>query len=501
MQDVGAVVESAEPKTCAGCGANLDGRPATQRFCSRPCYQHWWVANRQRETAVLGNQKLAELKATGQDPRSVGETARHRSAAIADSNRRTPRRRKHEEAADAEPAASPVLQGLPSPPPSADVSPAPLDDDDADDLVWAERGRYWHDASNRPALRRAGRGKRTEPASLVLTGHGVRFQVHHGALLVRDGFTHHPQQRRERRLFPGDRALPSRILVLDGDGALSLDVVAWLTRQRIPLVLLDWQGEVVGVLGDGAASNPALRQAQLAARTNGIGLRLATRLIRAKVAASIDALRTLPPSLARDAARRKLEGALAELEPRPPATVEALRLVEGRAALAYFGCWQALTLRWKGTGRRPVPPEWHRVGLRQSLVSGTNRHATHPVNAILNYAYAVLEAQVRTTAAAAGLDPTVGYLHACHPGRAALVYDLMEPLRPRVDRLVLDFVQRHTFTPSDVILTERGVCRLHPQLARSVAGLAVSDAAGQAVVLDAVAELSTGLVPATRVAM
>ncbi|MDQ3700136.1 MAG: CRISPR-associated endonuclease Cas1 [Chloroflexota bacterium] len=101
--------------------------------------------------------------------------------------------------------------------------------------------------------------------------------------------------------------------------------------------------------------------------------------------------------------------------------------------MAYFTAWEALPLRWKGTGRRPVPSEWQRVGLRQSLMSGTNRHATHPVNAILNYAYAVLEGQVRTAAAAAGLDPTVGYLHSCHPGRAALVYDLMEPLRPRVD--------------------------------------------------------------------
>ena len=481
MQHLGTAAESAEPTTCAGCGAALDGRPRSQRFCSRGCYQGWWVANRQRETAARGNRRLTELRAAGQDPRSVGETARRRSAAIADSNRRTPRRRKREDAPGAEPAAPPVLQILPSPPPAADASPAPLDDE-ADDLVWAERGRYWHDASDRPTPRRAGRGKRTEPAPLVLAGHGVRLQVHNGALLVRDGFTHHPQQRRERRLFPGDRDLPSRIVVLDGDGALSLDVVAWLTRQRIPLVLLDWQGEVAGVLGDGAAPDPALREAQLAARTNGIGLRLATRLIRAKVAGSLETLGTLPPSLARDGGRRKLDGALTELERRPPATVEALRLAEGRAALAYFGCGQALPLRWKGTGRKPVPPEWHRVELRQSLIGGTNRHATHPMNAILNYAYAGLEGQVRTAAAAAGLDPTVGYLHACHPGRVALVYDLMEPLRPWVDRLVLDFVRQHTFAPSDKALTERGVCRLHPQLARTVAGLRVGLGAVQAVV-------------------
>jgi CRISPR-associated endonuclease Cas1 len=102
---------------------------------------------------------------------------------------------------------------------------------------------------------------------------------------------------------------------------------------------------------------------------------------------------------------------------------------------------------------------------------------------MLNYAYGVLESQVRIAAVAAGLDPTIGYLHVSRPGRIALVYDLMEPLRPQVDRMVLDFVQERTFDPRDFVLTERGVCRLHPQLARTVAGLAE----GEAAVLKAVA--------------
>ena len=57
----------------------------------------------------------------------------------------------------------------------------------------------------------------------------------------------------------------------------------------------------------------------------------------------------------------------------------------------------------------------------------------------------------------------IGYLHACRPGRMALVYDLMEPLRPHVDRLILGFVHSHTFSPDDFVLAENGVCRLHPQ--------------------------------------
>ena len=88
------------------------------------------------------------------------------------------------------------------------------------------------------------------------------------------------------------------------------------------------------------------------------------------------------------------------------------------------------------------------------------------VNAMLNYAYAVLESQVRIATVSQGLDPTIGYLHVCRPGRVALVYDLMEPLRPQVDRALLSFVHSHTFSPSDFILRGDGVCRLHPQFAR-----------------------------------
>jgi CRISPR-associated endonuclease Cas1 len=297
-------------------------------------------------------------------------------------------------------------------------------------------------------------------------------------LVVRNGFTHYPQERQELRLFPGDRRLPSHIVVLDGDGSISLDVIAWLSRQRVPLVLLDWRGEVVSVVGEGAAYDPSLREAQLTAKRNGVGLRVATQLIKDKISQSRVTLRTLRKVSSREATLSKLEAVLEELQT-PPTSIEELQLMEARGALAYFTCWQSLPLRWKGTGRRPIPPEWERVGLRQSLFSSNNRHATHPVNAMLNYAYGVLESQVRIAAVAQGLDPTIGYLHACRPRRAALVYDLMEPLRPRADRLVLGFVRAHTFSPSDFVLSADGVCRLHPQLARHVAGLTVNSIAVQ----------------------
>lgn len=353
----------------------------------------------------------------------------------------------------------------------------------ADDTLWAERGEYWEGLASIPATKSPpGRNRRAERQPLILTGHGVRLQIHHGALVIRDGFTRYPQERQEWCLFPGARQLPSRIVVLDADGGLSFDVIVWLNQQQIPLVMLDWQGDVVGAFGGtGMAADPVLRQAQIEAQHNGFGLRLAMWLIRDKVDGSRTTLLMLQPSPARELAIRRLDGAIEELETWPPDSIETLRLIEARAALAYFTCWQSIPLHWKGIGRKPVPPEWQRVGLRQSLVSGSNRKATHPVNAMLNYAYGVLGSQVQIAAVAAGLDPTIGYLHANHAGRVALVYDLMVPLRPQIDQQILGFVGSRKFSPGDFTLTPGGVCRLHPQLAKSVAGFAVDGAAIEAV--------------------
>jgi CRISPR-associated protein Cas1 len=475
------------PISCEQCGKIFTPRDAGGRFCSQACYRQWWKLNAQAQFSAQGIKKQAELKAAGHDPAHSGEATRRRSEKIALSNRLHPRRKKRD-GSTPQPALSPTPEVVSLPTPTSVMVG---NNEKEDDTAWAERGQYWVGKADTSASKRGtvkNRGKERGP--LILTGHGVQLRIDHGALLVRNGFTHYPQKRQEWRFFPGDKKLPSRIVLLDTDGSLSLDVVKWLGEQHIPLLVLNWQGSVVSVFGgDNLVADLDLRQAQVAVQTNGTGLQLAIQLIRDKVAGCKAALRTLPTS-SRELAMRKLDMALEELHETPPMTIEALRLVEARAALAYFTSWQTLSLRWKGTGRHPIPQEWQMIGQRGSpLAGGTNRNASHPMNALLNYAYGVLESQVRIATIATGLDPMMGYLHACHPGRVALVYDLMEPLRPQVDRLVLKFVGSHTFTPADFVLTGQGVCRLHPQLARTIAGLALGDQVVQEVVMRTVATL------------
>ena len=103
-----------------------------------------------------------------------------------------------------------------------------------------------------------------------------------------------------------------------------------------------------------------------------------------------------------------------------------------------------------------------------SPLSDSARRAVDPANAILNYAYGVLEGQCRQVLAAEGFDPSCGFLHADKQYRDSLVYDPMELFRPAVDALVLTFLGRTTFAYGDMVQASNGQCMLHPQLARAV---------------------------------
>jgi CRISPR-associated endonuclease Cas1 len=157
--------------------------------------------------------------------------------------------------------------------------------------------------------------------------------------------------------------------------------------------------------------------------------------------------------------------------PKPPpwlCDLGLLRTFEGRAAHAYFAAWRGYALHWTKADARRVPPHWLQIRERMSPRSESARHAVDPCNAVLNYAYALLEGQCRQALTRLGFDVACGFLHLDKAGRDSLVYDLMECERGTVDGLVLDFLTRTTLHWGDVMPITDGSCRLHPQLARAV---------------------------------
>ena len=80
------------------------------------------------------------------------------------------------------------------------------------------------------------------------------------------------------------------------------------------------------------------------------------------------------------------------------------------------------------------------------------------LNALLNYGYAILRAAVARALVAAGLLPALGLFHANRSNAFCLADDLMEPLRPLVDRRVRE-------------LHQQGHAELNPQTKAGLLGL------------------------------
>lgn len=275
--------------------------------------------------------------------------------------------------------------------------------------------------------------------------------------------------------------MPSRIVILDGSGSLTLDVMSWLADRNIPLIRIDWCGKVVTLSGSSCGLDPERIRSQLSARTTRNALQVAISLVFSKLRNCLDTISYLPISIERDRALEKHNREITLLKRTLPRTLGRLLAIEGTSAASYFAAWQAVQIQWKGTKRRPIPPDWLSFSQRTSNKGkkGYNIGATHPVNAVLNYAYAILESHVRIEVIAKGYDPKIGYLHSYKEGRDAFVLDLMEPLRPVVDRAIIEFIQSTVFQPTDFTIREDGICRLNPQMAKRVALLALNSLSGK----------------------
>lgn len=349
----------------------------------------------------------------------------------------------------------------------------------ADEIAdeWAIRSEFWQEDARKSGRKRRVRERNSQ--TLILTGHGTSLRIESGALSIKQGFTHYPQKAEQLRFFRGDLKLPRLIMLLDGSGSISFDVLSWLGEQGVALARIQWGGEpIVFASGAGFVGNAEKLRWQYETQSrDDLRLEFARKVICGKLRNSISTLKTsLPDSPSRDRALARTPEILVQLQSMPLSDMNDIRALEGECARNYFAAWQGIELQWTQSSRYPVPDEWYRYRWRSSILTGNkprNWKASHPLNAMLNYAYAVRVAQLQVQAVAQGFDPFAGIMHHSRPDFPAYVYDLIEPERPKVDATILAFAQSRKFSGADFILRKDGVCRLSPQLARVVSAIQI----------------------------
>jgi CRISPR-associated endonuclease Cas1 len=329
----------------------------------------------------------------------------------------------------------------------------------------------------------------------IAHGYGVKLTVEAGHLVLTDGVSIH---RRERRVSKIDRTL-RRIIITGTTGFVSLGALSWCRDHHIAVVVVNSLGEATDLYpGEMPADGPTLREQAACGpggRHESTGLEIARMITARKLARQAEvAWNTLDSDHAAREIRR-----LGEFIGRAD-SIEALGLLEAEAARRYFWAWSDVSIRWSHDDVGKVPEHWHSYAGRKNLLASGNRNAVHPVNALLNYAYRMLEIQAVLACHAAGLNPTLGFIHTDRYDRDSLALDIMECVRPEVDEFILGMLahcgndsprifSRREFTDIDSKNYPAGTVRLLAPLTHEIAEKSASWSASLYAVAEEMAKM------------
>jgi CRISPR-associated protein Cas1 len=303
------------------------------------------------------------------------------------------------------------------------------------------------------------------PRVAVVLGHGAKLRVRDGHLIAEDGEGWYRRTRSWNRATGRLR----RLVVGANSGFVSLDVFRWCRDAKVAVVVIDDDAELLLTPGDYGTDDARLRRLQAAPPAE-LARDIATELLTAKLAGQALLLRD---ALDRDALSDTVHGVIDAMH--AAEDIDELRQLEASAAACYFDAWYshpATTLRFTTRDSARVPAHWLVYeGRRSVLTNGASaRSADRPLNSLLNLTYRFAEIECRLALITMGLDPGMGFIHTDMPNRDSLALDVLEPLRPNVERLTLQLVAERTFTRADFVERTDGSVRIAPALVQQLAG-------------------------------
>jgi CRISPR-associated protein Cas1 len=277
---------------------------------------------------------------------------------------------------------------------------------------------------------------------LFLSGYGVRIKTENmrsnSNLTLTDG---HESRKEESEYKFRPRRIPYDSIIIDGhSGYVTLQAFHWLSRNKIPVFILDFDGSVISSILPPMPVKAELRAKQLKACEDPEKKRkIAYELVKTKIQRSKDVLKWLAERYDVEKTARRVAFESCRLG--SAKTVDQIRAVEGRVAQHY---WQTI---------QSIMPEEYCFESRSVRTHQYN--ASDPVNFCLNYAYGFLKCECRKAINTVGLESAYGFLHepSDYQTKEALVYDLQEPFRWLCDVSVIEAFESQVVKMKDFRFT------------------------------------------------
>lgn len=285
---------------------------------------------------------------------------------------------------------------------------------------------------------------------LLLNGHGIRFKVEKAKIVITDGRSS-TEDNPQKYVFRPKRLPYNHIVIYGRSGEISIEAIRWLIKHNVVITILNWNGKLLTTMLPPESAQVKIKFSQYASyRNSDLRIELAKKFVIAKFVRAKILLEWLKSRYSN--IRYDLSGEERKLE--DANTLKEIMLAEARAGKIY---WRQLI---------KVFPEKYEFDKRQ--YSDTPYGAGDKINCMLNYGYAILEAECLRAINIVGLDPHVGFLHEMKIGSKSLAYDLQEPFRFLIDLAVISSIEKKKMKDSDFIRTENYNLRLRPSGAKKL---------------------------------
>ncbi|MGP6220506.1 CRISPR-associated endonuclease Cas1 [Caldiplasma sukawensis] len=279
---------------------------------------------------------------------------------------------------------------------------------------------------------------------LPLYGFGISIEVNKAHLTIR--------QKDNIVEFEPHR-IPYDSIIIDGHyGSISFEAMRWLSKHDVSIALLNWNRYLLSTTQPQETLNADLKIKQYEKYIDPeLRIYIASKIVKQKVKSSIGLFKELSKFYDIDLTTINREIQRVDYD-----NINSLMMYEGRIASAY---WAELSKIFNSLAKD------FNFQSRKNLSYSWNMNASDPINALLNYGYAILESMIRKDINAIGLDVSIGYLQEIAPSKHPLVYDLQELFRYVIDYSVIELLETK-LRKSDFITTENYHIRLKPDTAK-----------------------------------